>query len=294
MNEVEVRKAIADSIQIPADAITNIQPVNAGMTNISFRYTYLFRDYMIRIAGKGTELLINRTQEKEIYETIRPFDLSDRIVYFDERTGIKISEYINDAQCPDPQSLDDVKRCMKIIKGLHTKELQVSHTFDLKERIYFYESLCKEHNAITFNNYEEILRNELSLIQILEHMSLPRVLCHIDSIYANIIFTDSKDYLIDWEYAGMQDPILDVAMFAIYAYYDESKCDSLLEIYLEREPELEEWIRYYAYISLASFVWLLWTEYKQALGENYGDYASVNLEYAITYHKKVNELLGGK
>lgn len=34
--------------------------------------------------------------------------------------------------------------------------------------------------------------------------------------------------LTDWEYAGMQDPHLDVAMFIIYAMYDRDSAEKLI------------------------------------------------------------------
>ena len=37
--------------------------------------------------------------------------------------------------------------------------------------------------------------------------------------------------LIDWEYAGMQDPHVDIAMFAVYAMYDREQVDALIDAY---------------------------------------------------------------
>ena len=53
--------------------------------------------------------------------------------------------------------------------------------------------------------------------------------------------------LIDWEYAGMCDPLIDVAMCAIYSYYNENELDWLLRTYLEREPDQKEWLVVYSY-----------------------------------------------
>ena len=68
--------------------------------------------------------------------------------------------------------------------------------------------------------------------------------------------------LLDWEYAGMCDPMIDVAMCAIYSYYDEEQLDHLLRIYLKREPSEEEQFATYAYAALGGFLWSLWAVYK--------------------------------
>ena len=39
--------------------------------------------------------------------------------------------------------------------------------------------------------------------------------------------------LTDWEYSGMQDPHVDIAMFCIYSLYNKEKCDRLIDIYFQ-------------------------------------------------------------
>ena len=49
------------------------------------------------------------------------------------------------------------------------------------------------------------------------------VLTHIDAVPDNFLFVEENGKeeirLIDWEYAGMQDPHVDIAMFCIYSLY---------------------------------------------------------------------------
>lgn len=59
----------------------------------------------------------------------------------------------------------------------------------------------------------------------------PYCLCHIDSVCDNFLLSEEKAYLIDWEYAGMQDANVDIAMFAIYAMYDREQVDRLIDTY---------------------------------------------------------------
>ena len=61
-------------------------------------------------------------------------------------------------------------------------------------------------------------------------------------------------FLIDWEYAGMQDPDLDIAMYAIYAGYSRDKIDKLIGIYYE--DGCQEKIRYkiYAYVAVGGLL----------------------------------------
>ena len=58
------------------------------------------------------------------------------------------------------------------------------------------------------------------------------ILCHIDSVPDNFLMQgegeNEKISLIDWEYAGMQDEDVDIAMFAIYALYEKEDRKSVV------------------------------------------------------------------
>ena len=181
---------------------------------------------------------------------------------------------------------------MKVLSKFHQSGIQVAHSFDLRERIQFYETLCNQHHAIQFEDYNEVHPNMQILLDWLDNLNIPKVLAHIDSVFANfLILSDNSIRLIDWEYAGMADPLIDPAMFAIYAYYDEDQTDRLLKSYLGRPPVLQETFRYYSYIALSGFLWALWAEYKIALGEEFGEYTLKMYRYAKTYYKKTSSYL---
>jgi thiamine kinase-like enzyme len=99
--------------------------------------------------------------------------------------------------------------------------------------------------------------------------------------------------LIDWEYAGMADPLIDVAMFAIYAYYSRQEIDTLLEIYLLRKATKDEIMRVYLLAALGGFCWSVWTEYNQSLGVEFGDYGMKMYRYAKDFYKYVQEVRQG-
>ena len=65
------------------------------------------------------------------------------------------------------------------------------------------------------------------------------ILAHIDPVADNFVFSpDGKVYLIDWEYAAMQDKDIDVAMFAVYSLLDKEYVDCLisLDVYKRQKP----------------------------------------------------------
>ena len=93
--------------------------------------------------------------------------------------------------------------------------------------------------------------------------------------------------LIDWEYAGMADPLLDIAMSSIYAYYDIFQTEKLLSVYLERKPTAEETAVTYAYAALGGFLWALWAVFKSMAGIEFGDYTIKMYRYAKEFYRKI-------
>ena len=291
-SENEALERIASIFQIPESQITGIRCLKSGMTNKSFLFTVDQKDYIFRVPGPGTEELINRCQEKTVYEAIKDLHLSDTIIHFDGKTGYKISRYYKNSRNCDPKNYAEVDACMKVLSNFHQSGIQVAHSFDLRERINFYETLCNQHHAIQFEDFSEVRPNMQILLDWLDTLNIPKVLAHIDSVFANfLILSDNSIRLIDWEYAGMADHLIDPAMFAIYAYYNEAEADRLLESYLGRPPVLQETFRYYSYIALSGFLWALWAEYKIALGEEFGEYTLKMYRYAKTYYKKTSSYL---
>ena len=281
----EALALIAKVFHIEESDIQDIQCLKAGMTNKSFLFTVDGSHYICRIPGPGTGFLINRAEEKASYEAVSPLGIADRIIYFDGETGYKISRFYDGARNLDPKNWDEVGKCMELLKNLHHQNISVGHEFDIRKRISFYEKLCPD---ILFEDYREVRGWMNRLMDKLDELNRPKALAHIDSVHDNFLLLPGGGIrLIDWEYAGMCDPLIDLGMYIIYAYYDEAEADRLIEVYLGRKPTDEEQLVIYSYIALGGFLWAVWAVYKKSLGEEFGDYCITMYRYAKTYYKKI-------
>ncbi|MGL5435123.1 MAG: sugar phosphate nucleotidyltransferase [Lachnospiraceae bacterium] len=281
-------KLIAEVFHISESDIHDIRCLKAGMTNQSFLFEVNGSHYICRIPGPGTELLINRKEEAAVYQVIAQLNLSEHIIYMNEQTGYKIAEYYEGARNSRPDNWDDIAECMNIARQLHHSGLQVDHEFNIRERIDFYEKLCAGHGGTLFEDYDQVKDQMNELMDQLDHSGRPKVLSHIDSVADNFLFLpDGTIRLIDWEYAGMCDPFIDVAMGAIYSYYNEEDTDRLIDLYLEHPASGEERRIIYSYVALGGFLWSLWAIYKSALGDEFGEYTLIMYRYAKQYYRKV-------
>ena len=275
------------------DDIREIKTLKKGMTNRSYIFTVKDKKYIMRIPGEGTEQLINRKEEAEVYNTIKGLGICDELFYINPENGMKISAFVNNSRCCDAYDDQDLKKCMKKLKAFHQMKLKVGHTFDIYQKIDFYESLWTEKSI--FNDYEKTKENTLSLKKYIDRCKPEFSLTHIDAVPDNFLFAKTKDgkediQLIDWEYSAMQDPHVDIAMFCIYSCYKEKKnIDNLIDIYFEGNCSIQNRIKIYCYVALCGLLWSNWCEYKRQLGVEFGEYSLMQYRYAKDYFKIARE-----
>lgn len=284
---------IEDILKVNKKDIHNIHTLKKGMTNRSFIFTVNNKRYIMRIPGEGTDKLIDRREEYDVYQRVKKEPYTETILYLNPDNGYKISEFLENTRNSDSNNVQDVKESMNVLRKFHSQNYQVDHTFDIWKQIDFYESLRKTASA--YRDYEEIKDRVLKLKPFIDDNVTKWSLCHIDANYDNFLIDQNNNvFLIDWEYAGMQDPDLDIAMYAIYAGYTKEKIDQLINIYYENK--VSENIRYkiYAYVAVGGLLWSNWCEYKQSLGLDFGEYSLAQYRYAKEYSKLVLNYLEKK
>lgn len=281
-------RVIASVFGVENKDIVNIDVLKKGMTNRSFIFGVGEKKYIMRIPGEGTEHLINREEEADVYEQLRDKNVCDDIVYINPKNGYKITKFMENARCCDACNIEDLKKCMRKLREFHEMNLMVNHEFNLFKQIDFYESLWKGAPSI-YRDYATTKANVLSLKGYIDAMNPKYVLTHIDAVPDNFLFFDENETeelrIIDWEYAGMQDPHVDIAMFCIYALYEKEEIDKLIDIYFEGDCNEEIRTKIYCYIAICGLLWSNWCEYKRSLGVEFGEYSIRQYRYAKDYFK---------
>ena len=280
----ETMELIAAAMGGKTQDITGIQVLKKGMTNRSFLFSYKGSRYIMRIPGEGTDRLIDRRNEACVYETIRALHICDDIIYINPDNGYKITKYVEHARVCDPENEADLERAMQKLREFHGLALRVDHAFDIFGQIDFYESLWNGETS-AYPDYENTKRRVLSLRSYVERHCGQTVLTHIDAVPDNFLFTDEQTYLIDWEYAGMQDPHVDIAMFCIYALYDRARIDRLIDLYFEGSCQPDIRVKIYCYVASCGLLWSNWCEYKRQLGVEFGEYSLRQYRYAKDFYR---------
>ncbi len=270
--------------------ITDISVLKKGMTNRSFLFSVRGQKYIMRIPGEGTDQLINRAQEAEVFRTISGLGFCDDPVYINPKNGYKITKFLNDVRVCDAENVDDLKKCMEKLKGFHAMKLQVGHTFDIFGQIGFYETLWNGAPS-AYRDYAHTKENVLGLKKYIDEQPKDWCLTHIDAVPDNFLFytpdgkAEEQLQLTDWEYAGMQDPHVDIAMFCIYSLYDKEQVDRLIDIYFDGSCPHAVRAKIYCYVAACGLLWSNWCEFKRSLGVEFGEYSLRQYRYAKDFYR---------
>lgn len=304
----QLREIDSDSNQLKTDAIrlickalcanpeevTDITVLKKGMTNRSFLFTCKDKKYIMRIPGEGTDQLINRRQEAAVYHAIADKNICDDITYINPENGYKITEFLEGARVCDPTDYEDVKKCMSRLRDFHAMKLKVAHEFDIFGQMEFYETLWDGMPSV-YKDYEKTKANVWSLKPYIDAHTGEKILTHIDAVPDNFLFVQKNGKeeirLIDWEYAGMQDPHVDIAMFCIYSLYNKRQVDRLIAAYFTDGCDDATRIKIYCYIAACGLLWSNWCEYKRNLGVEFGEYSLRQYRYAKDYYRIVQDEL---
>lgn len=293
--QTDAIQVICEALGAQQDEVTNITVLKKGMTNRSFLFSCKDKKYIMRIPGEGTDQLINRRQEAAVYQTIAGRKICDEIAYINPENGYKITEYLDGARVCDAEKEEDLQKCMKKLREFHGQKLKVDHSFDLFGQMEYYESLW-EGTPSAYKDYEKTKEHVLQLKDYIEANAGEQVLTHIDAVPDNFLFVKENGKeeirLIDWEYAGMQDPHVDIAMFCIYSLYKKEQVDHLIDLYFEGNCDERTRIKIYCYIAVCGLLWSNWCEYKRKLGVEFGEYSLRQYRYAKDYYKIVQQELG--
>ncbi len=240
-----------------------------GLTNRS--YHLLFADgeeLVVRIPGEGTEAMIDRKNEKVSTELACELGIDAKLIYFGD-DGSKISKYIPDAVTMTAKQLrqpEVIRQIAEVLAKIHHCGRDTGVPFKVFTMAEQYESIIADLNVALFEDYEQVKASVSQIKGWLDQTIKPSLQpCHNDPLCENWVMGKDKLYLVDWEYAGMNDGMWDLAAVSIEAEYD-AQCDQqLLAAYLGEDNQLEA-MHFLASKIFVDYLWTLWAKARVPYG----------------------------
>lgn len=220
------------------------------------------KEYLVRIPGIGTEKLINRLDERKSTELACKLGLDSALLYFSDE-GKKVMTFIpndQDTSIVILKKMENISQAANIFRKLHSCGEDTGVRFEVFEMASMYEQLIEQNSVSLHEDYLVTKKRVMAIKDELDsNIPVKRVPCHNDPLVANwVLDLNNKLYLIDWEYAGMNEPMWDLSCLSIEAEYTEAEDYALLKMYFEHEPTIKERKRFVATKLYVDFLWTLW------------------------------------
>lgn len=271
----QIRKLLSDVLQI-----SNFKQLKrlGGLTNHTYQVVLENNQMLVvRLPGEGTEELINRGDEKISTKLACDLGIDAQLLHFGS-LGEKITCYIDGAQTLSAEAFSDntiLKKAAEVLYVLHTSGVDTHIPFDVFDMAAGYETIIRDNFVTLFDDYEEVKSQIMKIHNYVGVDNIPAVPCHNDPLCENwVLDKHGKLYLIDWEYAGMNDGMWDLADVSIEAGLSSAQDYSMLWYYLGREADLKEVTRFQANKLYLDFLWALWGKARVPFdGESMESYA---------------------
>ena len=154
-----------------------------------------------------------------------------------------------------------IEKVAAIFRTIHTCDEDTGVPFEVFDMAANYERIIENMNVPMFSDYAAEKARVMKIKEIVDREANPvRVPCHNDPLCENWIESGDRMYLVDWEYAGMNDGMWDVADVSIEAGFEPEWDKKLLRAYLGHEPDGADMRHFLASKIYVDFLWTLWAK----------------------------------
>lgn len=262
-----------------------------GMSNKNFRINLDGNSYVLRVPGNGSEGMVERANEEFNAMEGCKMGINPDIRYFNAETGIKLADFIENAETLNAATIqrhDNMKKIAAIYQKLHGSHVRLRNEFNLFKEIEKYDVLMEKAGATMYEGWEEVRSQVMKLESYLNEIGVDLKPCHNDALYENFIkASDGTIYLIDWEYSGMNDPMADFAALFIEADFTKENEDYILGKYFNGEIPENTFEKILCYEILWDYLWSQWTVIKESKGDDFGTYGQDRFERAKRNLKRI-------
>ena len=256
-------------------------PVKGGITNANFLVADSGRRYFVRIGADIPVHGVMRFNEMAASRAAAALGLSPRLIY--SEPGALVFEFL-EARTLDAQSVRDpamLERALAMVKRCHREMPREVRgpvlVFWVFHVLRDYAHTLKEGNSRHLADLPILLDIAGDLERSVG--SIDMVFGHNDLLPTNLMDDGQRLWLVDWDYAGFNSPLFDLANLASNSEVPEPDERKMLELYFEHRADDALWRRYSA-MKCASLLretmWSMVSEIHSDLDFDYAAYTAEN------------------
>jgi len=260
----------------------SVEPLVGGLSNASFAVTDASGRYVVRSGKDYPFHHVSRDRELMTARAAHAAGFAPEIVYAEP--GLVVSKFIDGKVFGEVDVRANIERIAHLLRRFHQEMPALVTGAGFMFWVFHVVRDYAHTLQVSRNPLARRLPELLAINAELEQAQAPLriIFGHNDLLPANIIDDGRRLWLIDFEYAGFNTAMFDLAGLASNAGFDASQSEALLEAYFEA-PSDDDLRRSHAAMQCASLLrealWSLVSEiYLSAPGADYDAYARQNFE----------------
>jgi thiamine kinase-like enzyme len=287
-NEKLIKTRAAQAFKVNQEEVIVKHRLLGGMSHLTYVIEIRQTLYTFRVIGKDGNLFVSRKTELENLKRIEELHINNETVYFDVKTGEKAAKYIQGTVLSTVDYHPYLNDVAETLKKLHHSDISPESDYGLIERLNLYET----YTDIRSDKYLD-LKDKWVNMYLNERLHMPKVFCHNDAQRSNIVIGKDQIYLLDWEYAGLNEFYYDIASFGNVKFEDALE---LLDVYLEKKATKKEQDMVRFYRMFQALQWHQVALRKEMVGLSevlHFDFKALSIKYLNLAETLYNEIIKG-
>ncbi|MEO7397797.1 MAG: phosphotransferase [Ilumatobacteraceae bacterium] len=241
-----------------------IRPLSDAITNRHFVVGFDDREYVARIPGERTNLLgIDRRHEAEAADRAAALGIGPAIVGVLPGIGTPITCLVPGQVLEDAAFSARLHDVVDVLKQFHDSG-PLAGQFPIHRVVEWHARDASSHGAIPPATYERLHQQSRHIEAAFASSPLPPAPCHNDLLPANVLFSSARVWLLDYEYAGMNDVFFDLANLSVNSGLAAADDERLLTLYFG-DVTVSAWARLQLMKVMSEFREGMWAVVQQAI-----------------------------
>lgn len=262
-----------------------------GLTNKVFRIDIGDDSLCLRLPGAGTEEYIHRGREAEMARLAADAGVSPPVLSADGATGVMLTRFLAGTVTMTADGFRSragaPARAGAVFRRLHDSGAVFPFRFELFQMIDDYLKVLDGKPVRLPDGYHDVVAGAGGIRTALAAHPAPLAPCHCDPLCENFLDDGSRMWLVDWEYAGMNDPMWDLGDLSVEGGFSAVEDEAMLAAYFPAGPTAAERGRMVIYKAMCDLLWTLWGLIQHANGNPADDFQA----YAETRFARCRALM---
>ncbi|MEY4231133.1 MAG: hypothetical protein RLZZ362_1982 [Actinomycetota bacterium] len=241
-----------------------VRPLPGGITNQNFVATVDEREYVVRMPGHRTELLgIDRANEVEAALRAAELGIAPPVLGELPGVGTLITELVPGHHVDAHRLADRLDVIVPMLRRFHESG-PLRGAFPVHRVVEWHARDAGAHGVMPPSAYERMHQHSRRIEAACASSPMPPVPCHNDLLPGNVLVDDERVWLIDFEYAGMNDVFFDLANLSVNSGLTDNDDERLLRLYFG-EVTRQRWARLQLMKLMSEFREGMWAVVQQAI-----------------------------